>query len=330
MGFFENMYRSFSISGFYKPREMMLLVLFMLCSSALNAAVSGFYHPDGNAHLTPDSGNVDLSHPITIDQHDEPTIMLQLYPQFSFRNSRLDRFYRSQLNINPTLHLQLWRGAEATAQVIIPLYNDYSTEESRIRPGFLTLSQQLDLPAGIRMMATVGNFSTQRTGGDLKLFRLLAPNLGMYAQAGLTYWTFPLFDRWISFQSHRISWRFGGNYFLESAGLLFNANVSQYLDNDIALRGEVVRYFKKASVGFYLQTLQYEGYSLNGGFFFAIALPAKKRSITRNFIVGAGDDFSLEYVARPYAARGVYYRTSPAENSSHNFFNNFLLNRYDK
>lgn len=308
---------------------MFRLVLFIFCSAALHASASELSHLDGNVLVTTDSAYVEQSHPTTIDPLDagvaKPAINLRVYPQFSFRNSRLDRFYRTQLNLNPTLHMQLWKGAEATAQVIIPLYNDYSIEEGKIRPGFLTLSQKVDLPAGIRMMTTLGHFSTQRTGGDVKLFRLLAPNLGMYAQAGLTYWTFPLFDRWINFQSHRVSWRFGGNYFLESAGLLFNANIAQYLDNDIALRGEVVRFFKKAYVGFYLQTLQYEGYSLNGGFFFTIALPDRRKSITRNIDIAPADDFSLEYVARPYSARGVFYRTSPAENSSHNFFNNFLF-----
>ena len=223
--------------------------------------------------------------------------------------------------------MRLWKGAAVTAQVIFPIYNEYSSDESKIRPGFLTLSQILELPAGINMMATAGNFNMQRAGGDIKLYRAVGGRAGVYAQAGITYWSVPFFDSWTTSQNNRFNWRFGANYMVESSKILLNANVSQYLENDIALRGEIIRYFKNATVGFYVQTLQHEGYFLNGGFFFTISLPPRKRSNSRNFIIAPSQDFSLEYVARPYPTRGVYYRTSPAENSSHNFFNNFLINK---
>ena len=261
---------------------------------------------------------------------DKPLAELLFYPQFRFKNSRLDRIYLLQLNVNPTLHLRLWKGAAVTAQVIFPIYNDYSNDESKIRPGFLTLSQILELPAGIKMMATAGNFNMQRAGGDLKLYREVGSRAGVYAQAGITYWSIPFFDSWTTSQNNRFNWRFGANYMMESSRILLNANVSQYLENDIALRGEIIRYFKNATVGFYVQTLQHEGYFLNGGFFFTISLPPRKRSNSKNFIIAPSQDFSLDYVARPYPTRGVYYRTSPAENSSHNFFNNFLLNKKTK
>lgn len=323
------MLKAKSIDMFDVLRAIMLLFLSVLSIPAFATGESNLTHVSDKDSLTYGSGELVLSNDVITKGENAPggypVAELLFYPQFRFKNSRLDRFYLVQLNVNPALHLRLWKGAVATAQVIFPIHNEYSTDESKIRPGVLTLSQTLKLPVGIHMLSTVGNFTTQRVGGDIKLYRLVAPNAGVYAQSGLTYWTLPFFDRWIVSEDYKVNWRVGANYFLESSNLLFNANVSKNLGSDITLRGEVIRYFKNASVGFYLQTLQYEGYALNGGFFFAIELSPRNRSGKRKFIMAPSKDFSLEYVARPYSTRGVFYRTSPAENSSHNFFNNFLL-----
>lgn len=250
---------------------------------------------------------------------------LLFYPQFRFINSRLDKMYLIQANLNPTLHLPLWRGGELTAQVIIPLYNEYAVEDSRVRPGFLTLSQRASLPASIEMLLTAGHFSMERGGVDLKLFKALNRKFGLYGQIGATFWLRPFFDRVYFNESIRVNWRIGANWLWESQNIVLNGNISQYLERDIALRGEVIRYFKNSAVGFYLQTLNYDGYSVNGGFFFAIDLPPRKRSKSNRFRVLPASDFNLEYIARPYPLRGKFYKTSPEESSSYNFFNNFLL-----
>lgn len=323
------MLKAKSLHNLYVVRAIVLLVLTASSISAFTALESNLEQINDKDSLLSGSSELVLSNSVkTSDEkgkRSQPVAELLFYPQFRFKNSRLDRMYLVQANVNPALHLRLWKGAVATAQVIIPIHNDYSRDESKIRPGVLTLTQTLKLPAGIQMMTTVGNFNMQRAGGDIKLFKSVAPNVGVYAQAGLTYWSIPFFDRWVISENYRINWRVGANYFFEPVSMIFNANVSKNLDDDITLRGEVSRYFKNASVGFYIQTLQYDGYAFNGGFFFTISLPPRNRTENRKFIVAPSKEFSLEYVARPYSNRGVFYRTSPAENSNHNYFNNFLL-----
>jgi len=307
-----------------------LLVLFGIRVPAITAEELIIDHVSKNDSLANGLEEIVLSNnEIVYSENDpggRPVAELLFYPQFRFKNTRLDRFYLIQLNVNPALHIQLWKGAVATAQVIFPIHNDFSTDESKIRPGMLTVSQTLKLPAGFHMLGTVGYFSTQRAGGDIKLYRPVTSNAGVYAQAGLTYWSLPFFDRWIVSDNYRVNWRVGANYFFDSARILLNANVAKNLEDDVTLRGEVSRYFKNASVGFYMQTLQYDGYTFNGGFFFTISLPPRNRPVNRKFIVAPSREFSLEYVARPYSiTKGVFYKTSPTENSNHNFFNNFLL-----
>jgi hypothetical protein len=249
---------------------------------------------------------------------------LKLYPQFRFKNSRLDKMYVLQLNLNPTFELNMWRGAKFTAQIIIPIHNEYSLEEGRVRPGFFTLSQHLRLPGDIHVLATAGNFNMFRTGADLKIYKPISPKMGIYGQIGVTGWSVPMFQKWLFYDFGQISWRFGANYYLPGKKLIANLNVSQYLENDIALRGEIIRYFRNTSVGFYIQSLQYEGYLVNGGFFFSVKLPPYKQSRKKWMRITSGDNFSIEYIARPYPQRGRMYFTSPDESSSLNLFNTLL------
>lgn len=255
---------------------------------------------------------------------------LLFYPQFKFKNAVLNKMYKVQANINPTLHLNLWKGASLTSQFIIPVYNDFSDDESRVRPSFLTLSQRFLLPGDFRFLATVGNFNMQRAGVDLKAFKKVTSKLGIYGQVGLTGWSLAFLDNWYFSDLNKVNWRVGANYFIESKNVILNFNVSKYLEDDIAARAEIIRYFKNASIGFYVQTLQYQDYSVNGGFFFTISLPPRNRGSRggKRVSVSTSEHFSLEYVARPYEKRGVLYKTAPNDNSSFNFFNRSLLHIY--
>ena len=122
---------------------------------------------------------------------------LILYPQFRFRNSRLDVMYEVQINLNPTLEVNLWRGSKLTAQLIVPILNEFYKEESRVRPGYLTLSHNASAcPRTCWRRLPSGNFSMNRWGADLKLFKPVGRHFGIYAEAGLTGISYLYFDGW--------------------------------------------------------------------------------------------------------------------------------------
>lgn len=252
---------------------------------------------------------------------------LNFYPVFRFKNSRLDVMYLLQFNINPTLEVSLWRGAKATAQIIFPVVNDYSVEEGKIRPGFMTLSQQFRLPFNVYSMVTVGNFNMFRAGADLKLYKSLSKKIGVFAQMSYTAYSVPMFDDWLYSDFNTFTWKVGANYVYKPLKMILSASVGKYLGNDISVRGEVTRYFKNAAVGFYVQSMDIPDYPINGGFFFAISLPPYKHNRNKFVRVSAGDYFPLEYIARPYTSHGRYFTTSPDENSSYNFFNRIHLSQ---
>ncbi|MCK9304492.1 MAG: YjbH domain-containing protein [Bacteroidales bacterium] len=254
-------------------------------------------------------------------------IDILLYPQFRFRNTTLTRIYLFQININPTLETSLWRGSRLTAQVIIPLLNEYSTEESEIRPGYLTISQDFRMPGNIFGRITAGNFNQFRAGADLKLFKPVGERIGLYAQTGITVMSIPLFDSWYYSDLKRFTWKAGANFFYDKWNTMINLSFGKYLANDYSLRGDVVRYFKNASVGFYIQTIEIEDFPLNGGFFFSVALPPHNHKRNKVVRISTANRFNLEYLARPYSDFGRVYQSSPDESSSENFFNRMRLNQ---
>ena len=74
---------------------------------------------------------------------------LLFYPEFAFKNSRLSVPYSVKLNINPTVQVSLWKGGKVTAQLVVPVVNDYGYKYDDVRPGFLTLSQSVRLPYNV-------------------------------------------------------------------------------------------------------------------------------------------------------------------------------------
>jgi hypothetical protein len=254
-------------------------------------------------------------------------IDFKLYPVFRFKNSSLRVMYLLQFNINPTLEVSLWRGAKATAQVIFPVVNDYSIEEGRIRPGFITLSQQFRLPSNFYGMITVGNFNMFRAGVDVKIFKSISKKIGLFAQASYTTYSVPMFNDWFYSSINKFTWKVGASYVYKPLKIIINASINKFLANDICVRGEITRYFRNSAVGFYVQSMAIPDYPINGGFFFAFSLPPYKHKRNTFVRVSAGDYFSLEYIARPYNEYGRYFTTSPEDNSSYNFFNRIHLNQ---
>ena len=255
---------------------------------------------------------------------------LILYPQFRFRNSRLDVMYEVQINLNPTLEVNLWRGSKLTAQLIVPILNEFYKEESRVRPGYLTLSQRFRLPANVLAKATFGNFSMNRWGADLKLFKPVGRHFGIYAEAGLTGISYLYFDGWSYAPMSKGTWMAGGNYLWNRFDLMFDVSAARYLGDDIGATAKVTRYFRRAAVGFYVQKTQKVDY--NGGFYFALALPPYRIKRRRPVRVAPSRYFEMVYNAKAYLHYGRNYETSPDDNCAENFFNatryNQIINNY--
>jgi len=251
-----------------------------------------------------------------------------VYPQLSFKNLIITQIYQALFTLNPAIEVSLWQGMKLTGQVIIPVYNDgYGYLNDKVKPGFITLSQNFRLPYNIKGKATVGYFSADRYGGDLMLFYPLKwdPRFSLEGRAGLTgigYWDgFHLhYDRDLS-----VTWSLGGNFYWPQFNTQFSLKGEQYLMGEKGVKFEMVRHFRYASVGFYAQKGQHA--KSNGGFRFQILLPPYKYKRFKNkYIprVTTSNQMGIVY----NAGNEQYYYRQYRSAANENIMNNNSFNPY--
>ena len=253
-----------------------------------------------------------------------------VYPQLSFKNLIITQIYQALFTLNPAIEVSLWQGMKLTGQVIIPVYNDgYGYLNDKVKPGFITLSQNFRLPYNIKGKATVGYFSADRYGGDLMLFYPLKwdPRFSLEGRAGLTgigYWDgFHLhYDRDLS-----VTWSLGGNFYWPQFNTQFSLKGEQYLMGEKGVKFEMVRHFRYASVGFYAQKGQHA--KSNGGFRFQILLPPYKYKRFKNkYIprVTTSNQMGIVYNAGNEQYYYRQYRSAADENiMNNNSFNPYFI-----
>lgn len=202
---------------------------------------------------------------------------LVLYPQVSLMNLIITQVYQSLWNINPTVEAHLWKGAELSAQVKIPIYNDgYGHRESKVHPGQMTLSQRFRIPynANVFGKASAGTFSNSRYGAALELFYPF-PNERFSLESKLGY--LGLYY-WEGFTLHigdelKFFWSLGGSYYWPEEQTRFSLKLEKFLLDDIGVKYEMTRHFRHCSIGFYAEKGFYSDTHTNGGFRFMVSLP---------------------------------------------------------
>lgn len=197
-----------------------------------------------------------------------------VYPQLYFKNVIITQVYQACLELSPAVEVSLWRGSKVTAQVIFPVYNDgYRGAKENIRPGYLTLEQNIRLPYNIWMKAVVGVFNSNCFGGEVSFFHPFKNEHfsveGKFGLVGVGY--FNDFNTFRYNGETRWYWSVGGNYYWARYNTQFKFRAEQYLLKEVGLRAEVIRHFRYASVGLY--ALVSNEANSNGGFRFIIALP---------------------------------------------------------
>ncbi len=200
---------------------------------------------------------------------------LIFYPNMAFRNTRRDKIYETRFEIAPALEHSLWKGNKITGQVIFPIHNELGYEGDFIRPGFVTLTQNINLPKRWFAQLSSGNFSNNRYGFSGSLNHSFKnENWLLELNAGLTgashfydyTWTHTALEAFTA--SAFLSWM------CPQFNLQFKGGVAQYIYKDKGLYGSLTRYFGETMVEFYAMLGEDD---FNGGFRVSIPLPGKKR-----------------------------------------------------
>jgi len=220
---------------------------------------------------------------------------LLVYPEFSFRNSRLSVPYQVRLNMNPTLQVSMWKGGKVTAQLVVPIVNDYGYKYDSVRPGFLTLSQTVRLPFNIFLTATAGWFNNNRAGADLQA-EYHFKNGRFWVDGRVSYTLWGEWGRWeynydkgayenvgpfefgYTKDDNRITGQLGVNYYWAKYNTQFAFRGESFLGGDYGVRFDMIRHMKYCSIGFYGTLIPSDWWNdgINAGFRFQITLPPYK------------------------------------------------------
>lgn len=255
-------------------------------------------------------------------------IDLILFPQFALRNQKYHRIYDVVCNIAPALELSLWRGATATAQLIIPLFNQFGPLYDQVRPGIVTLQQQLRCE-NIFIKTTIGWFTQQRWGFDLQLFRPFRcnalRNVALSARVGITGSSY--FDQmiWHHGVPTLLTGNIGVHYYHAPSNTEIKVKCERFLAEDIGGRIDIIRYFKRVSIGIY--AMQNDIGNFDGGFNFAITLPPYRSKRHCYFNLNSANYLDFEYSAAGLFYNGKSYRVSPREIPIENNFHPSYLTK---
>lgn len=254
-------------------------------------------------------------------------IDIVIYPQFGFRNQKYHKVYDFMFNLAPALEISPVKGMKLTGQIIFPIVNEYEKIYDQVRPGFLTVEQMFRVE-NIFATATVGLFNKNRWGVDLNLYRPFTSNgwgdrFALEARIGLTGSSF--FDHWEwNYGSlSTITWNAGASYYNARFNTMCAVRMEKYLAGDLGVRVDVMRNFRNVSVGLY--AMHNNRGNLDGGFYFAIALPPYKQKRGKYIQVRPATYFDLEYNAAGLFYNGMSYKTTPGYSKTERNFNPFYI-----
>ena len=205
-----------------------------------------------------------------------------VYPWLMFQNYKLSKMYDYVFQLSPAIEVSMWKGMKLTAQVVVPIQNDYyGRPYSQIRPGFLTLSQSVRLPYNIFLRGIVGFYEGGRSGAELRAKYILPDeHFWLTGRLGVTrkgYW-----DHWSYYHGKKWTTDFhvGLHYYWPRFNTEFMVKGERFLLGEYGSQFEMYRHFRYASIGFYAMKIfgkdDAANNGFNGGFAFRVALPPYK------------------------------------------------------
>lgn len=275
--------------------------------------------------------NYDTDEAMRILKHSHKTINssagkvdIVVYPEVKLENSSWDRLYSYYINLAPAVEMDLWKGAELTAQIVFPIVTNLKGQYNKIRPGVIALSQEFNFGKGFLGRMAAGNFTNNRMGVQAEMkYRTANGRLELGAVAGSTVQSILTNDEgWYISRKQRINAALKASVYEPHFNLQFDLQASRYLYGDYGVRGDCTRHFGEYAIGLYGM---YTDGEINGGFHFAIPLPGKKWSRNRGVRIRQADYFAMEYSMTTWGKytdekMGETYKTRPDENRSNRFF----------
>lgn len=248
---------------------------------------------------------------------------LVVYPHLFLENTSFDRLYKYAIALAPAIEMPLWKGAELSAQVILPIVGNQKGELKQVRPGIVAVRQGFYLKKNWTLQLTAGQFTNHRLGGrgDIK-WRNDNGRWELGAQAGLTVYSIFVDREWTLTRKPKLDAKLYGRVYIPRWNTELTGEAARFVYGDYGVKGSAVRHFGECTVGLY--ALYTEGH-VNGGFNFAIPLPGRKYNRWKGMRLKPADYFTYEYGMVAWGEYvdqnlGVSYTTATGENRTRGFY----------
>lgn len=235
---------------------------------------------------------------------------------FNYRDILWNRLYDLLINLTPGVKWNMGNGWQASAQALVPVYNNYGDRYKNVRLNLAVLSKEVYLRDKLFLKASGGWFSDERYGIDLKGMWIINRWLALEAQTGITGYC-SMAVGWEASKPGRWTGLFGADFYINSCNTEIRARGGRYVYADYGGIVEAMRHFKHCTVGVYGEYSN-KGKS-NAGFKVIVMLPPYKRTRHKvNF--RPASNFRLTYNMDADAYSNRMYKTDPEENEREGWF----------
>jgi len=260
--------------------------------------------------------------PLARGQERAGTVDIFMGVDFNYRDIMFnDRVFDLLINLTPGVKWQIGHRWEASAAVIVPVFNQYGDYYKYVRLYNATVSKQLPLFGRWRVKVTGGVFGSQRYGLDIKNMVIVNDWLAVTAQVGLTGYL-SMSPTWTMSKMSRVSGFVGPEIYLGRWNTQLSVRGGRYAYGDYGVTADAMRHFRHVTVGVYAS--YNEVMKENVGFSFTMMLPPYKRHSRKvNFRPASNFVFSYSSKTDNYANRK--YITDPEENQREGWFDRDML-----
>lgn len=245
----------------------------------------------------------------------------------NYRDITHGSHYEFLVNLTPGIKYRPWRHTQIVAQALIPVFNQYGDYYRLPRLNVLTISQELLLFKHLALKPTIGLFTRERWGIDVKAMYPLRPWVAFELQAGCTGYL-SMANGWKLSPLSKFLVLGGVDFYLPRWNTQFRLVGGRFLYEDWGACIEGSRHFKHATVGAFVQYSNRQKTtflnSLNMGFNITFALPPYNRR-NRVATVRPASAFQLSYNMKADAQSCKTYLTDPEENPRHGWFSPDIL-----
>lgn len=244
-----------------------------------------------------------------------------------YRDIYHKRVFDVLLNLTPGVKWNMGREWQVAGQVFIPIVNQYGDLYKNVRINMLNVSKVLTMNNRRgALKITVGIFSQERYGIDVKGMFMLRSWVALAAQAGFTGYV-SMQRGWDASYMGRIMALGGADFYINRWDCEIRVRAGRYLYKDTGCGIEGMRHFKHTTVSLFGEYSNIG--KLNGGFKVVVMLPPynmKRRKV--NF--RPASNFRLTYHKEYAPYSNQVYQTDPEENEYDGWFGRHYLEYDDK